>query len=389
MLSGQIHGGNFLKQKWCTICYSLLCLCLIAFLFAYSVLDLQTENSADSSFSHYERATVISKSMLLNEYQSHYKEELVKVQLETGVNKGQLIEIKHSIPTQQQPFNLVVNPGDWLIVDFINEKGIKSYYISDFYRIPYFIVLLGIFVGGLVVFGRSIGVKSLIGIGLVLFLLWHGFIAHAIHPYLNIYLLTLLYCGLISLLILVLIGGFTKKTWAALLGTWGGIIIASLLSSMAIQFMHLSGIDTEEAIMLKNSVPSIDFQGILFASIIIGALGAILDVAISIASAQFEIYATDSQIDRRELYKRGMNVGRDMMGAMANTLILAYVGGFMPSLILLASYNDLPFAHIINTQSIMSELIRAIIGSIGLIYAIPLTAMISAMFLCYKKSHQT
>ena len=155
---------------------------------------------------------------------------------------------------------------------------------------------------------------------------------------------------------------------------------------MAIQLMHLTGIDTEEAITLKSNIPSIDFQGILFASIIIGALGAILDVAISIASAQFEIYATNSQIDWRELYRRGMNVGRDMMGAMANTLILAYVGGLMPSLILLASYNDLPFAHLINTQSMMSELIRAIIGSIGLIYAIPLTAMISAMFLCYKKS---
>jgi len=378
-------GGSCLKQKWHVISYSLLCLCVIASIFTYFVLNSHAGNSGDTSFSHYERGTVLSKSIIMEENQNHYTEELVKIQLETGNNQGQIIEIKHSIASKEQPFDVVVNPGDWLIIDFLNENGIKTYYISDFYRIPYFVVLLGIFVMGLVFFGRSVGVKSLIGIGLVLFLLWHGFIAHATHPSINIYLLTLLYCGLISLLILVLVGGFTKKTGAALLGTWGGIVIASLLSSLSIQFMHLTGIDTEEAVMLKNSVPSIDFQGILFASVIIGALGAILDVAISIASAQAEIYTTDPKITWQELYRRGMNVGRDMMGAMANTLILAYVGGFMPSLILLASYNDLPFTHLINTQSIMSELIRAIIGSIGLIYAIPLTAVISAVFLCYRR----
>jgi uncharacterized membrane protein len=358
----------------------------MAFLFTYFDLDTGTKNIVGSSFSHYERGIVLSKTILIDEHPDYYQEELVKVRLETGENKGQIVEIKHSIAMKQQIFDLVVNPGDRLVIEILNEQGVKSYYIGDFYRIPYFILLVGILLVGLFIFGRGTGVKSLIGIGLVLFLLWHGFIAHTIHPQLNIYLLTLLYCGVISLLVLVLVGGFTKKTWAALLGTWGGVLIAGLLSYMTIQLMHLTGIDTEEAVTLKNGIlPSIDFQGILFASIIIGALGAIIDVTISIASAQYEIWAANPQIGWRDLYKRGMNVGRDMMGAMVNTLILAYVGGFMPSLLLLGSYKDVPFTHIINTQGIMTELIRAIIGSSGLIYAIPLTAIISAMLLGRKK----
>jgi uncharacterized membrane protein len=358
----------------------------MAFLFSYFELDTQTKNIVDAGFSHYERGVVLSKSILIDEHPDYYQEEMVKVRLETGENKGQIIEIKHSIAMKQQIFDLVVNPGDHLVIEILNEQGIKNYYIGDFYRIPYFIVLVGILLLGLFIFGRSTGVKSLIGIGLILFLLWHGLIAHTIHSQINIYLLTLLYCGFISLLVLIIVGGFTKKTGAALLGTWGGILIAAVLSYMTIHLMHLTGIDTEEAVTLKNGIlPSIDFQGILFASIIIGALGAIIDVTISIASAQYEIWSANPQIDWRELYKRGMNVGRDMMGAMVNTLILAYVGGFMPSLLLLGSYQDVSFAHIINTQGIMTELIRAIIGSSGLIYAIPLTAIISAMFLCSRK----
>ncbi|GMA99956.1 YibE/F family protein [Pelosinus sp. IPA-1] len=374
-----------MKQRWYTICYSLIFLGLMAFLFTYFEFDTQTKNIVDSSSSHYENAIVLSKSMLIDEHPDYYQEELVKVRLETGANKGQIVEIRHSIAAKQQIFDLVVNPGDRLVIEILNENGIEGYYIGDFYRIPYFILLLGILLLGLFIFGRITGVKSLIGIGLVLFLLWHGFLAHTMHSQLNIYLLTLLYCGFISLLVLMLVGGFTKKTWAALLGTWGGVFIAGLLSYMTIQLMHLTGIDTEEAVTLKMGMPSIDFQGILFASIIIGALGAIIDVTISIASAQSEIWAANPKIGWRDLYKRGMNVGSDMMGAMVNTLILAYVGGFMPSLLLLASYNGVSFTHIINTQGIMTELIRAIIGSIGLIYAIPLTAIISAILLCCKK----
>jgi len=140
----------------------------------------------------------------------------------------------------------------------------------------------------------------------------------------------------------------------------------------------LSGLSHEETQLLLYIPQGIEFnfKGLLFAGIVIGALGAVMDVGMSVASSMFEIKAVSPQISRGDLFRSGMNVGRDIMGTMTNTLILAYLGSSTPLLLLFYAYQISP-ERILNLDTIVTELVRAFSGSIGLISAIPLTALIA------------
>jgi len=131
----------------------------------------------------------------------------------------------------------------------------------------------------------------------------------------------------------------------------------------------------------------VDFQGILFAGVILGALGAVMDVAISIAAAQQEVARNCLTLSRRELFDSGMTVGRDVMATDANTLILAYAGSSLPLVLLIASQPDLSMLRIFNLDLLVTEFVRALVGSIGLVLSIPLTAAAGA-FLLMRQSHQ-
>ena len=137
-----------------------------------------------------------------------------------------------------------------------------------------------------------------------------------------------------------------------------------------------------KATVLKH----VDFQGILFAGVILGALGAVMDVAISIAAAQQEVARNCLSLTRRELFDSGMTVGRDVMATDANTLILAYAGSSLPLVLLIASQPDLSMLRIFNLDLLATEFVRALVGSVGLVLSIPLTAAAGAFLLMRKGS---
>lgn len=342
-------------------------------------------NPADQH-SYYVKAVVLSAEATdrLDEY-GHHRAQNLKLRLTSGPDSGKIVESFHQLASRPQDFEIVLSADDRVILGIDNDNGIIIYYFSDFDRSLPLYLLAAVFAGSLAYFGRIIGLKSLIGIGLSLILLWRGFIYAMLQPNVNVYLLALLFCFFISFLIMIIISGTQVKTWAALLGTWGGLTFASILACLSVYFMHLTGLDTEEAFMLKASiVPFLDFRGVLFASMIVASLGAVIDVTISVASAQLEVYDSCKGVSRKELYARGMNVGKDIMGAMSVTLILAYVGVSLPLILLIALDKHTPFERILNLPVITTELVRALVGSIGLIYAIPLTAMIMAAILTRK-----
>lgn len=162
------------------------------------------------------------------------------------------------------------------------------------------------------------------------------------------------------------------------MGTVGGVIIAGVASDLVIRFAPLTGLSTEEAQILRGSVlnqPPEFYSGLLAAGMLIGALGVIMDVAVSIASAAWEVAETDSQLSRADLYRKGMNVGRDIMGTMTNTLILAYAGSALPLLLLMA---QMPSIKLLNLDLVATEIASALTGSLGLVCTIPLTAFASA-----------
>jgi uncharacterized membrane protein len=174
------------------------------------------------------------------------------------------------------------------------------------------------------------------------------------------------------------VAGFSRKAVAATLGTVGGVIIAGVSADLVIRSAPLTGLSTEEAQILRASMlnqPAEFYSGLLAAGMLIGALGVIMDVAVSIASAAWEVAETDKTLSRSELYRRGMNVGRDIMGTMTNTLILAYAGSALPLLLLMA---QVPSVKLINLDLVATEIASALTGSLGLVCTIPLTAFASA-----------
>jgi uncharacterized membrane protein len=306
------------------------------------------------------------------------------LRLTSGPESGQEVSsFHHRLNTPGMSID--PKPGDKIIVAVTQDFGRKSYHVADYQRLSYIYVLLGIFALVLVAVGRRVGLKSLFVICFAVFVILEVMIPLILKGSWSITLITFAVSAVIALVTQVTVSGWNAKTWGAALGTVGGVAVAGILASASIALMHLTGLDSEEAIMLKVTyLAAVNFQDILFAGIILGSLGAVMDVAISIASAQYELKASCPELTCWELLKSGLNVGKDIMGTMSNTLILAYLGSFLPLILLITSQKNMPLVKVLNLNIIASEVVRAITGSIGLICAIPITAAITAFFLCRR-----
>ena len=328
--------------------------------------------------------TVQSLETPTNKNKALGSKNLLTIQLTSGEESGkQVMSINHL--TNQPFFDINPGPGDNIILALNEVQGVKEYHVADYNRLSSLYILVGVFCLSLLILGKKIGVKTLFVIGFSIYIILEGMIPFILDYHWNFILTTLLVCAIITAVTQITISGWNPKTWGAILGTVGGVVIAGILSGIAIQWMHLTGLDSEEAMMLKATTLSfINFQEVLFAGIILGSLGAVMDVTISIASSQYEIKKSCPNYGFSEIFQAGINVGRDVMGTMANTLILAYTGSSLPLIFLIASQTNISLTRIMNLNIVVTEITRAITGSIGLIISIPLTAAITAYFLSRK-----
>lgn len=332
----------------------------------------------------YEKGVVVFVGPLDQSMQKQYqmvKGELVSIQLTSGPEAGKVVDTFNFV-SERSVYEIKVKQGDKVIVAVTRDLGKTSYHVSDFDRFDYVYILGGLFILLLIVFGGFIGAKSVMVIGFSMFLIFKFFVGQVLANQYSLTLLTLLVAAAIAVATQVVVCGLSKKTLAAVLGTIGGVVVAGILSVLSIKFMHLTGLDSEEAMLLKAfTLSHINFQDVLFAGMVFGALGAVMDVTISIASAVYEVKCVQPAIGFKELVRAGMNVGRDIMGTMSNTLILAYAGSSLPLMLLIASQDNVSMLRIANLNMIVTEFARAFTGSIGLICAIPLTAVITAILL--------
>ena len=315
---------------------------------------------------------------------------LIKARVTSGPDAGQEVVIINR--TMDRSFyNIAVQPGDRVILALMTDpSGKTSYNIADFERSNGLLWLAGLFVVMLLLFGRGVGLRAVFVIGASLVILYYGFVGQVLNGGINVLLLTFIVAVLISAITLFSVsGGREPKTWAAFGGTLGGVVAAGILAGATVKFLHLTGLSSEEAMILKATVlKHVDFQGILFAGVILGALGAVMDVAISIASAQQEVARNCRTLSRRELFGSGMAVGRDVMATDANTLILAYAGSSLPLVLLIASQPDLSLLRVFNLDLLVTEFVRALVGSIGLVLSIPLTAAAGAFLLVRQEQKE-
>jgi uncharacterized membrane protein len=237
----------------------------------------------------------------------------------------------------------------------------------------------------LVIMGGKKGVKSIISLTITVGAVF-GLLLPLIFEGNDPILTTIVVAAGITALTLTLIGGISVKTFAAIVGTTGGVIVAGIFAIIVGTTAYLTGFSGEEIqrLMYIPGQVKFDCRGILFAGMIIGALGAVMDVGMSIASAVEEVKKAKPSLGAVSLTRAGMNVGKDIMGTMANTLILAYTGGAIPLMLVFMAYHT-PFIKIINLDSIATEVVRALAGSIGIVMAIPITSITAGILLSFTK----
>lgn len=302
--------------------------------------------------------------------------QAVEVEVKEGPLSGQTFTIMNEL-TDNPSFNVSVSPGQEVILSVVQGGGAREINIADYHRAPVIITLAVVFLAAFLFFGGKQGFKSLAGL-----LATVALIAFVLLPLSLSGFNPLLVAVFISLAAaacsMFFVAGLTRKASAAVIGTVGGVIVAGLAAQLVISMAPLTGLSSEEAQILRGSVlnqkPSF-YSGLLAAGMLIGALGVIMDVAISISSTVTEVARTAANPTFKLLYNSGMNVGRDIMGTMTNTLVLAYAGGALP-LLLLAS--QMPSTKLINLDLFATEIASALSGSLGLVFTIPLTALVSA-----------
>ncbi|MTI49257.1 MAG: YibE/F family protein [Firmicutes bacterium] len=312
--------------------------------------------------------------------------QLVKVKVTTGKYKNEIFLVENNL-SGNRAFDIVVEKGSNVILSIQETpEGVPNVYIADFVRDTYLYIILALFAILLIVIGKMKGLKSLITLSVTAFVVLKVMLPLFLKGYNPIWV-TVLSAFFITVITFVIIGGLNIKSISAIIGTLGGVLIAGTLAYVIGKTARLTGLSSEEAHMLMFIPQNIDFnfQGLLFAGIIIGALGAVMDVAMSVASSMFEIREINPDISPTELMKSGMNVGKDIMGTMSNTLILAYTGSSIPLILVFMAY-EASLVKILNLDLMATEIIRSIVGSIGLIITIPITSLATGLILKYKDS---
>ena len=280
-----------------------------------------------------------------------------------------------TVPTTTLP---TLSSGDRIELEqVVSPDGTPRFHLRDFRRAPALLVLIGLFVGAVLLVGRWHGFRALLGLAVSLFLVVR-FIVPAILAGSNPAVVALVGAVAVMLVALYLTYGFNAMTASAAVGTAGALAITVGIGVTAIDRVKISGYATEEAVYAGMSVAGLDLRGIVLAGLIIAALGVLDDVTVSQASTVFALHDTDRTLTWRPLFTRAMTVGRDHISAVVNTLFLAYAGASLALLVLLST-SGVSAGQVFNSELFAEELVKILVGSLGLIAAVPCTTLLAAL----------
>lgn len=317
---------------------------------------------------------------------SRVGEQLVRVEMKTGARAGQTLEMTSS---SGYLFGAGCTKGMKVIVmqSVSGDSTVASVYAQDRETVIY--VFAGLYLLVLCLVGGKQGVKGALGLVFTFFCILFVYLPLVYRGH-SPFWVSVFICTITTVVTMYLIGGPTMKTLVATGGTVAGVCIAGLAATA---FSAASGItgwnvsDIESLLTLWNT-NGIQVGGLLFSGLLISSLGATMDVAMSIGSAISEIHAQTPDISRRELFRAGMRVGRDMMGTDSNTLILAFAGGSISMLVLDYAY-DLPYLQIINSNNIGIAIMQGLAGSFGIVLSVPVTVLLAVFLYTLSRQKQS
>ena len=314
----------------------------------------------------------------------------VKVKILNGPKKDEKFDATY-VMTYDLDNKIVgykLREGNIVYVEITEQDGEVKVTVRDVVRQNYLFGLILFFFASIVLVGKKKGVKAIIGLIITLFAIFFVLLATIFKGY-NPILVSIGTCFLITILTFAVIAGWNRKSISAALGTIGGVIFAGIIATIVGYLAQLSGAGKEEAIMLSIAAKNVqfNFRELLFAEIIVSALGACMDVGMSIASSLDELKTKKPDMTGKELFKSGMNIGGDMIGTMTNTLILSFTGSSL-LLVLLYMSSSVSVTDVINIEAIATESVCALSGSTGIVYTVPITAAIYSFINRNKTSYK-
>lgn len=353
-------------------------------LFCFFIFAIFTFSSEDEFYEKGKIVEILNKiKPTEDETDLKYKLRTI-VRIETGSQKGKKVILNHPIFKKEQ-YSVFYSKGDHVVlyVSKLDKLSRYEYNIIDLDKRGRLILLGLVFFILVFILGRFQGLKATLALVTTVLLIFYGFIPLLTRGYSPIILAVLLSI-ISSILTVFLITGLREKGKIALIGTSLGVILAGIISLVFVKYLHISGYTSLESIYAAEYFNGINVKQLVSAGIIIGSLGAIMDVAISIASSLEEIYRNNPEISRIKLFSSGMNIGKDIIGTMINTLILAYIGSSLFTVLLfMVQKQNFPMIRILNFEFIATEILRAVAGSMGILIAVPFTSYFGTLL--YQK----
>ena len=380
---GNVRGNKYSNSKWDSTRIAAIVILVAIFVLSYCLIHFGlVQDEDDKSTSFFARAKVVS--LIIDNTQSDETTEgllrgsqEVIIELTSGKFNGKQYQTSNYL---SMLCNINCKEGTRVIVR-LDPRSEDEGYSAFIYSYDRTFILLGLFLVfalSLMIIGRGKGTMSLLSlifimisvVGILFPLIEYGFSA---------ILVTILIVFYTTVFTFVLIDGINRKTISAALGTLSGVVIASVFAAIAGALSHISGFQTNEAeeLLLIGTDHGMKLKGLFTVGILIASLGAVMDVAMSIASAIHELHEVNDKMTAMELFHSGMNIGRDAMGTMANTLILAFAGSSF-TLLLLIYYYNISFTQLMNTDMVAREVIQGLSGSIGIVLTVPIVAILSA-----------
>lgn len=342
-----------------------------------------------TDYAEYEKGTVVEILMDTCEpsdvaENKNRGEQLLIVEVKSGQYKGEQLMVSNTVGPI---YGIPVEVGDSVVMIISTySNGEHRATVYEYNRTYMVLLVLGLFILVTILVGGRTGAKSILGLILTIAVLLMVFLPLLLKGWLPIPTAFLL-CSLVTIACFVILEGFTRKIFCACVGTIGGMAMAMLFGILAQKLIHIDAYRAEYAealLQLRQTGTPISISGLLVAGVIISALGAVMDVAMSISSAQSELKAVNPNLTRKELWKSGMNIGRDMVGTMTNTLILAILGSGTVLILYLYSLG-LTWYQLMASSYIGIEVISSVSSAIGVILAVPLTNLVGSIVYSAKR----
>lgn len=298
-----------------------------------------------------------------------------------GEKKGESI-------TALQSFDGIVSHGDYGVekgdLIFVSDVGQGVFIAGNYFRIKWIAALFVVVLAFLILFAGIKGIATALALGFTIAAVFFVFVPAILSGF-NIYVSTLFVCLFSMIITPLYVGGFNRKSVASMIGSISGVALAAVLSVLMNSLMKITGFASEEDMYVVALLGEpIDMRAIVFAATLIGALGSTLDVSMSVATSVWEVADGKKKATFKKLLLAGFHIGQDILGTQISTLILAYIGSSLSTVLLLFAYQS-SMLDLLNLEVVIIQLLDMLIGASTILLTIPFTALISAVF--FNKIH--